>query len=377
PLAYFVAKPYGAPTWMPLLAGLLGAALAAHHLVRVVVRPLRDVIGTANILAAGDLTQHVRVNGKDELGRLQLALAQLAVSVRTVVRDVREEVVNLRGGAQESASGNHDMSARTEAQAASLQATASAMDEINHAARQTNSMAESGADLARETVGAAQRSHDAVQNVVATMHEISQASQRIADIIQVIEGLAFQTNILALNAAVEAARAGSHGKGFAVVASEVRALAQRTSQAAKEIRDLIHESGERVQLGEQRAGEASMRMDEAMGAIERVMHSLERINDASQEQAAGIGRVNTSVTQLDDITQQNAAMVEELAAAASSLNEQASVVHDTIRVFRLSDRDVSLAEVDAVELRRQNRALADAQAGQAAGESPKLKLLAA
>src|SRR5690606_27687992 len=138
-----------------------------------------------------------------------------------------------------------DMSARTEAQAASLQATASAMDEINHAARQTNTMAESGAGLARETVGAAQRSHDAVQNVVATMHEISQASQRIADIIQVIEGVAFQTNILALNAAVEAARAGGHGRGFAVVASEVRALAQRTSQAAKEIRGLIHESGER------------------------------------------------------------------------------------------------------------------------------------
>jgi len=377
PLAYVMAEPYGAPGWAPLLAGLLGAGLAAHHLVRVVVRPLRDVIGTANILAAGDLTQHVRVNGKDELGRLQLALAQLAVSVRTVVRDVREEVVNLRGGAQEIASGNHDMSARTEAQAASLQATASAMDEINHAARQTNTMAESGAGLARETVGAAQRSHDAVQNVVATMHEISQASQRIADIIQVIEGVAFQTNILALNAAVEAARAGGHGRGFAVVASEVRALAQRTSQAAKEIRGLIHESGERVQLGEQRAGEARMRMDEAMGAIERVMHSLDRIHDASQEQAAGIGRVNTSVTQLDDITQQNAAMVEELAAAASSLNEQTSVVYDTIRVFRLSDRDVSLAEVDAVELRRQNRALADAQDGQPAGESRKLKLLAA
>ena len=377
PLAYVMAEPYGAPGWAPLLAGLLGAGLAAHHLVRVVVRPLRDVIGTANILAAGDLTQHVRVYGKDELGRLQLALAQLAVSVRTVVRDVREEVVNLRGGAQEIASGNHDMSARTEAQAASLQATASAMDEINHAARQTNTMAESGAGLARETVGAAQRSHDAVQNVVATMHEISQASQRIADIIQVIEGVAFQTNILALNAAVEAARAGGHGRGFAVVASEVRALAQRTSQAAKEIRGLIHESGERVQLGEQRAGEARMRMDEAMGAIERVMHSLDRIHDASQEQAAGIGRVNTSVTQLDDITQQNAAMVEELAAAASSLNEQTSVVYDTIRVFRLSDRDVSLAEVDAVELRRQNRALADAQDGQPAGESRKLKLLAA
>src|SRR5690606_2983446 len=203
-------------------------------------------------------------------------------------------------------------------------------------------MAESDAGLARETVGAAQRSHDAVQNAVATMHEISQASQRIADITQVIEGVEFQTNILALDAAVEAPRAGGQGRGVPDGANEAR-----------------------------------MRMDEAMGAIERVMHSLDRIHDASQEQAAGIGRVNTSVTQLDDITQQNAAMVEELAAAASSLNEQTSVVYDTIRVFRLSDRDVSLAEVDAVELRRQNRALADAQDGQPAGESRKLKLLAA
>src|SRR5690606_27665051 len=246
--------------------------------------------------------------------------------------------------------------------------------QISHTVHQTTGMAESGAGMARETVGAAQRSHEAVQNVVTTMHEISQASQRIGDIIQVIEGVAFQTNILALNAAVEAARAGEQGKGFAVVASEVRALAQRTTQAAKEIRALIEESGQRVRLGEQRAGEARTRMDEVVDAIQRVTDSLEHINDASQQQSSGIGQVNTAVTQLDQITQQNAAMVEELAAAASSLDEQVSVVHDTIRVFRLTDQDTSLAEVDAVALRKEGRAMLGKPSG---GQQPGLALIAA
>ncbi|MBO1111260.1 methyl-accepting chemotaxis protein [Bordetella petrii] len=375
PLAYFIGKPYGAPEWAPAVAGLVAAALTANRLIRIGVKPLREVISTANVLAAGDLTQYVPVDGKGEIGQLQLGLAQLAVSVRTVVRDVREEVVNLRGGAREIASGNRDMSSRTESQAGSLEETAAAIEQISGTVRQTTDMAESGASMARETVGAAQRSHEAVQNVVTTMHEISQASQRIGDIIQVIEGVAFQTNILALNAAVEAARAGEQGKGFAVVASEVRALAQRTTQAAKEIRVLIEESGQRVHQGEQRAGEARTRMDDVMEAIRRVTDSLEHINNASQEQSTGIGQVNTAITQLDQITQQNAAMVEELAAAASSLNDQVSVVHDTIRVFRLTDQDTSLAEVDAVALRREGRAMLDTPP--AAGQRPGLALIAA
>jgi len=375
PLAYFIGKPYGAPEWAPAVAGLAAAALVANRLIRIGVKPLREVISTANVLAAGDLTHYVRVDGKGEIGQLQLGLAQLAVSVRTVVRDVREEVVNLRGGAREIASGNRDMSARTESQAGSLEETAAAIEQISGTVRQTSGMAESGASMARETVGAAQRSHEAVQNVVTTMHEISQASQRIGDIIQVIEGVAFQTNILALNAAVEAARAGEQGKGFAVVASEVRALAQRTTQAAKEIRVLIEESGQRVHQGEQRAGEARTRMDEVMEAIRRVTDSLQHINNASQEQSTGIDQVNTAITQLDHITQQNASMVEELAAAASSLNDQVSVVHDTIRVFRLTDQDTSLAEADAVALRREGRAMLDTPP--AAGQRPGLALIAA
>jgi len=355
PLAHFLGKPYGAPEWAPAVAGLIAAMLAARHLIGIGVKPMREVISTANVLAAGDLTQNVRVDGKAEIGQLQLALAQLTVSMRTVVRDVREQVAHLRGGAREIAGGNRDMSARTESQASSLEETAAAIEQINGTVRQTTSMADSGANMARETVGAAQRSHEAVQNVVTTMHEISRASQRIGDIIQVIEGVAFQTNILALNAAVEAARAGEQGKGFAVVASEVRALAQRTTQAAKEIRVLIEESGQRVHMGEQRADEASSRMDEVMDAISRVTDSLEHINNASQEQASGIGQVNTAVSQLDQITQQNVSMVEQLATAASSLNDQVSMVHDTIRVFRLTDQDKSLAEVDAVALRKQSR----------------------
>jgi aerotaxis receptor len=345
----------GAALWGVAAAGLAAAAVLSAHLARIGIKPLREVVNTANLLASGDLTNFVQVTGKAEIAQLQLALAQLTVSVRTVVRDVRHEVANLRGSAQEIAAGNTDMSSRTESQAGSLEETAAAMEQINGTVQQTANMAEEGAVAARDAAAVAQRSHAAVQNVVDTMQEINDASKRISDIISVIEGVAFQTNILALNAAVEAARAGEQGKGFAVVAGEVRALAQRTAQAAKEIKLLIEESGQRVAAGGKRADEARVRMDEVMQSITRVTASLEHINTAAREQSNGIGQVNTAITQLDGITQQNAAMVEELAAAANSLNDQVGLVHNTIRVFRLTDQDTTLAEVDAVELRKQAR----------------------
>lgn len=355
----------GAPGWAMMLAALASTAVASAGLIAMALRPLRQVIETANLLAGGDLTRFVNVTGKGEIGQLQLALAQLTVSVRTVVRDVRHEVANLLGGAKEIATGNQDLSSRTESQASSLEQTAAAMDEIGGTVRQTSELAGQGAQAARDTAGVAQRSQEAVHSVVDTMQEIAESSKRIGDIIQVIEGVAFQTNILALNAAVEAARAGEQGRGFAVVASEVRALAQRTTSAAKEIRGLIEESRERVEAGGQRAGDAKLRMDEVMTAVGQVTKVLEQIDSAAREQSIGVGQVGEAVQHLDSITQQNAAMVEELAAASNALNTQVGLVHNTIRVFRLTDKDKTLAEVDAVELRKQSREV-DAPAPKAA-----------
>lgn len=330
--------------------------LATWLATRLVIRPMQKLVETANLMASGDLTSMVAVDGTGEIRQLQMALAQLVVSVRTVVRDVRHEVANLRGATQEIAAGNQDMSSRTESQAASLEQTASSMEEINGTTQQTTQLARDGAQVARDTSGAAHRSHEAVVAVSDTMQGIAESSRRITDIIQVIEGVAFQTNILALNAAVEAARAGEQGRGFAVVASEVRALAQRTTAAAREVRGLIEESGARVQEGATRAADARTRMDEAMHSVERVAHVLEDISNATSEQSTGVSRVSAALMDMDGITQQNAAMVEELASAAQALNHQVQQVHDTIRVFRLTERDVTLAEIDAVNLRREIKA---------------------
>jgi aerotaxis receptor len=269
-----------------------------------------------------------------------------------VVSDIRTEVGNLHGGAQEIAAGNLDMSNRTESQAHNLERTAGSMDTINQTVAETTRLAAEGAVLAENTAHVARRSQEAVQTVGHSMASIAESSRRIGDIIQVIEGVAFQTNILALNAAVEAARAGESGRGFAVVASEVRALAQRTTGAAREIRQLIEESRQRVDEGNQRTTDAQARMDEAMAAVDKVTAVLENIRQATSDQQSGIGEISEAVSHLERITQQNAAMVEELAASSQTLTSQVNQVHSTMQVFRLTSTDTTLAEIDAVALRK-------------------------
>ena len=352
-LAPVLVSALAGPLVVALIAALAAAALASVLAWRSNIRPLEGMLEEANRLAAGDLSKPVDITESGMMGRLQLALAQLAVTVRTVVRDVRHEVANLRGGSQEIASGNNDLSVRTESQASSIEQTAASMEEINGTIKQTTHLASQGSTRAGEAAGMSRRSHEAVQAVAETMKDIARSSDKISSIIQVIEGVAFQTNILALNAAVEAARAGEQGRGFAVVAAEVRALAQRTTAAAREIKQLIEESIERVGAGARQTSHAQERMDEAVTSVEQTAAVLEEIRRAAVEQEIGVSQVSEAVTHLDSLTQQNAAMVEELAAAAKSLDAQVVLVHSSIRVFRLTDRDVTLAEEDAVDLRRQ------------------------
>lgn len=349
----------GLPLWAAAAAGGAVALCMALLLIHLTLGPLKQVVAVANLMAGGDLTRRVAVTGTGEVAQIQLALAQLSVSVRTVVHDVRQEVGNLLSGTQDIANGNKDMSKRTESQAHSLEQTAATMAQIHGTIQQTSELAHQSAERARRMAATVERGNGAVQGVVSTMHTIEESSRRIQDIIHVIEAVAFQTNILALNAAVEAARAGDHGKGFAVVASEVRALAQRTADAAKEVRSLIEESSQRVTEGGLRADDALSRMQEVTSAVGDVSAMLEQISLASQEQTVGVGQVNHAVAGLDAITQQNAAMVEDLSSAASALNRQAALVHNTIRVFRLTDRDTTLAETDAVALRRLQHAMSE------------------
>ncbi|WP_294638873.1 methyl-accepting chemotaxis protein [uncultured Aquabacterium sp.] len=343
--------------------GLLGRTL----LTRLAVVPFRQLLSTANRMAAGDLTVPIQSDRLDIVGQFTRSLNQLQVNLRAIVTDARTEVEQMLVATQEIASGNQDLSGRTEAQASSLEETAASMEEITGTVRTSADTAQQAADLAEQTSGITHQSDQAVDNLTRTIRAIEESSARINDIIQVIDSIAFQTNILALNAAVEAARAGEQGRGFAVVAAEVRALAQRTATAAKEVKQLITDSSEKVRAGAELSDAARHSMREALASVDRVGALVGTISHGAREQLTGISQINEAVSQLDGITQQNAAAVEQIAAASMSMAERAHVLADSVRVFRLDSQDSQHAATDAVALRKAAKAQRAAQAPHNAG----------
>jgi aerotaxis receptor len=331
-----------------LLLGVL------RYLVAAVLGPLNELVSTANRMAAGDLTRTQVVTRSDQLGALQKALGQLNVNLQSIVRDARDQSMEMQQATQEIVAGNMDLSQRTESQASSLEQTAASMEEITSTVRNTAESARQAEKLSHDASAVADRSRGAVNGVGATMREIQASSGRISDITQVIDSIAFQTNILALNAAVEAARAGEQGRGFAVVASEVRSLAQRTSTAAKEIKQLIDESVTKVAEGHKRTELAQQTMEEVVGCVQGVSTLVSEISNATTEQLNGIAQINSAVGQMDAITQQNAALVEQVAASAQALEGLAQNTTDTVSVFRIDNS--SSSRLDAVALRRTNKA---------------------
>jgi len=342
----------GLPWPVTALLSLLACGGVTWASWRLAVQPMQAVLRDAHRMAAGDLSHDMGEGARGMVGEFQQALMQMSLNLRTVVGDTRTEVRRVYDGSLEIAEGNQELSARTESQASSLQQTAASMEQINGTVMQSAAAAQRGMTMALETADIARRSHEAVQAVSDTMAGISESSRRIEEIIQVIEGVAFQTNVLALNAAVEAARAGESGRGFAVVAAEVRALSQRTSHAAGEIKQLIQDSAKQVAEGEVRSAEARERMDEALRSVDSVKSMLEEINLTASEQQAGIAQINEAVNHMDTITQQNAAMVEQLAAAAKSLQEQVGSAMGSMGLFRLDEDETTVAEIDAVALRK-------------------------
>ncbi len=321
-----------------ILLVLQGAALAlgvlcAWMLTRGIVRPLRQAVGLSQRVAAGDLSTHIEVRSRDEVGQLMAALQDMNQRLRHIVSNVRQGTDAIGVVSTEIAEGNQDLSNRTEQQAGALEQTASAMEQLIATVRKNTDDAHQARRLAASASEVAIETGGVVHRVVETMSAIDNSSRRIVDIIGVIDGIAFQTNILALNAAVEAARAGEQGRGFAVVASEVRSLAQRSAAAAKEIKGLIDDSVQKVGAGSVLVGQAGDTMAKVVDSVRHVHAIVDKISQASAEQSAGIEQVNEAISQLDGVTQQNAALVEEAAATAAAMRSQAHVLAQTVSAF--------------------------------------------
>jgi methyl-accepting chemotaxis protein len=317
------------------VALLLGGALSAV-IVRGITRRLREAMAITRRIADGDLSQAIVAEGSDEVAQTLSSLAVMQDRLHSTLGDVRQAVLAIETASSEIASGTNDLSHRTEQSAASLQQTASSMEQLNGSARSAADSAAVARQLAESATGVARRGGSVVTQVVSTMEEIQVSSRKIGDIIGTIDGIAFQTNILALNAAVEAARAGEQGRGFAVVAGEVRSLAQRSAEAAREIKSLIGASVDKVESGSRLVADAGSTMDEIVASVQRVTDIIGEISTSAAEQSTGIGQVNGAVSDLDHMTQQNAALVEQSAAAAESLKEQAQRLGSLVGTFRLT-----------------------------------------
>ncbi|HBL4698614.1 TPA: methyl-accepting chemotaxis protein [Citrobacter freundii] len=310
---------------------------------KTLIEPLNRLIDSIRHIAGGDLVKRIDVESDNEMGELAHSLRHMQGELARTVGEVRQGAHAIYSGASEIAMGNNDLSSRTEQQAASLEETAASMEELTATVKQNAENARQASHLALSASETAQKGGKVVDNVVQTMRDITASSQKIADIISVIDGIAFQTNILALNAAVEAARAGEQGRGFAVVAGEVRNLAQRSAQAAREIKSLIEDSVNRIDLGSTLVESAGETMDEIVNAVTRVTDIMGEIASASDEQSRGIDQVGLAVSEMDRVTQQNASLVEESAAAAAALEEQASRLTQAVAVFRIQQGQASTA----------------------------------
>lgn len=334
----------GARTLMLILAalGVVLGVIIAFVITRSITRPVGTAVAAANRIAEGDLATDLgQVTSKDEVGQMLKALQIMQANLRDIVVRIKESTDTINTASKEIAAGNSDLSQRTEEQASSLEETASSMEELTSTVKQNAENAKQANQLAKGASEIAVRGGEVVNDVVQTMAAINESSRKIVDIISVIDGIAFQTNILALNAAVEAARAGEQGRGFAVVAGEVRNLAQRSAAAAKEIKTLIGDSVEKVEGGSKLVEQAGSTMEEVVVSVKRVTDIISEISAASLEQSTGIEQVNQAVTQMDEVTQQNAALVEQAAAAAESLEEQAESLAEAVSVFRLDAASAS------------------------------------
>ncbi len=346
----------GIGTLAIILGGLIG-----WFSMRSITRPIGEAVKVAKTVASGDLSSRIEIHSKDETGQLLQALKDMNDNLLNIVSQVRSGTDAIATASSQIASGNLDLSARTEEQAGSLEETASSMEELTSTVKQNTDNARQANQLAQSASGVAIKGGAVVAQVVETMESIKGSSKKIVDIIGVIDGIAFQTNILALNAAVEAARAGEQGRGFAVVAAEVRSLAQRSAAAAKEIKELIGDSVDKVDVGSKLVDQAGVTMDEVVDSVRRVTDIMNEIAAASEEQSSGIEQVNQAISQMDQVTQQNAALVEEAAAASQAMREQADNLARVVGVFKLDHLQQTVAEPVA-QLRERTPAPAAAAA---------------